>query len=51
MYLIIIIILIFLLYKTTTQSGNKSMNLFADKNICPSGLTFDPQSGLCIYKN
>jgi hypothetical protein len=39
-YLVIFIVLAFVIYKTMTQSGNKSMNLYADKDIgaCPPGL-------------
>lgn len=42
-YLVIFFVLMFVIYKTMTQSGNKSMNLYADKNSsttlppCPPG--------------
>lgn len=40
-YLVIFIVLAFVIYKTMTQSGNKSMNLYADKDVdntlCPPG--------------
>lgn len=50
MYLVIFLILAFVLYNTITQSGNKSMNLFADKStvkICPPGQIYDSKSKTC----
>ena len=49
-YLVIFIVLAFVIYKTITQSGNKSMNLYADKDLsttplppCPPGLFRNPR--------
>lgn len=46
-YIVISLILAFVIYKTFTQSGNTSLQMYADNKTCAPGLVWNSKYHVC----